>query len=443
MKPMGEKIKCFYALPSLMLMLMMSFSIVSLVTSFNGQMPYCGRVYASGDGVPIVNAMVVASGAEGYGYVNTGVDGNYEINKGLKTGTYDVHVTAFGYIDTDVSDVSITAELTTPLNFFLNWSGGISGTVRNSEGALLQGIAVMAFSEDGEYFSYATTNTDGTYVMATNLETGTYNVTVPFPRGLVSNMTTGISVTRGVETKDVDITLFPSGTITGRITGENDVPVANASVMAMCLDTPEYMGFVCATDSNGSYTMNSGLGTGNYMVRASKGAAQGFYGGSLPANVTVVAGETTSNIDITIVMLSPSPTGSISGKVTDADGRPIEGATMSASGTGSGIATADENGNYTIYGLPAGTYTVEASANGFQTQNRTDVEVVAYQDTPNINLQLDPLPPEQSGTLTGAVTGEANPIPEFNMWTTPFLLLGTVTAIILLRIFKDRKRKLQ
>jgi len=423
-----------------MLLLVASFSLLSLATSFNGQTAYYGGVYAS-NGVSIVNAIVMASGVEGYGYANTSVDGIYVINKGLKTGTYDVYVTAFGYIDADISDVSITAGSTTPLNFFLNWSGGISGTVRNSEGTLLQGITVMAFSEDGEYFSYATTNADGTYLMATNLETGTYNVTVPFPLGLVSNMTTGISVTRGVETKDVDITLFPSGIITGRITGLNDVPVANASVMAMCLDTPEYMGFVCATDSNGSYTINSGLGTGNYMVMASKGAAQGFYGGSLPANVTVVAGETTSHVDITIMMLSPLPTGSISGKVTDADGRPIEGATMSASGTGLGSATADENGNYKIYDLPAGTYTVEASANGFQMQNRTDVEVVAYQDTPNISFQLHPLPPEQSGTLTGAVTGEANPIPEFNTWVAPLLLLSTATGIVLLKAFKHKKAR--
>jgi len=422
-----------------MLLLVASFSLLSLAMSFKGQTAYYGRVYAS-DGVSIVNAMVVAGGAEGYGYSITGVDGNYEIDEGLKTGTYNVHVTAFGYIDADISDVSITAGLTTPLNFFLNCSGGISGTVRNSGGTLLQGITVMAFSEDGEYFGYATTNTDGTYVMATNLETGTYNVTALFPQGYVSNITTGISVTRGVETKNVDITLFPSGIITGRITGLNDVPVANASVMATCLDTPEYMGFVCATDTNGSYTINSGLGTGNYMVMASKGGAIGFYGGLSPANVTVVAGETTSNIDITIT-LSPSPTGSISGKVTDAEDRPIEYATVSASGTGFGSAATDENGDYKIYDLPAGTYTVEASPNGFQTQNMTGVEVDAYQDTPNISFQLDPLPPEQSGTLSGTVTGQVNPIPEFNMWVAPLLLLSTTTGIALLKAFKHKKAR--
>jgi len=193
---------------------------------------------------------------------------------------------------------------------------------------------------------------------------------------------------------------------------------------------------MATTDENGNYTIDSGLGTGTYTVIAMKGTAYGF----LPADVTVVAGETTSNIDITIT-LSPSPTGSISGKVTDTEDRPIEDATVLASGTGFGSATTDENGNYKIYDLPAGTYTVEASANGFQTQNRTAVEVVAYQDTPNINFQLDPLPPEQSGTLSGTVTGEVNPIPEFNTWVAPLLLLSTATAIASLKAFKHKKAR--
>lgn len=422
-----------------MLLLVASFSLLSLATSFKGQTAYYGRVYASDDGVSIVNAMVVAGGAEGYGYSITGVDGNYEIDEGLKTGTYDVHVTAFGYIDTDVSGVSITAGSTTTLNLFLNWSGGISGMIHNSEGTPLQGMTVIAFSEDGTHFGYATTNADGTYLMATNLETGTYNVTVPFPKGYVSNMITGIGVTRGIETKNVDITLFPSGIIAGRVTGSNAVPVANATVIATCSDTLEYMG-MATTDENGNYTIDSGLGTGTYTVMAMKGTAYGFYGEVLPADVTVVAGETTSNIDITIT-LSPSPTGSISGKVTDAEDRPIEYATVSALGTGFGSAATDENGDYKIYDLPAGTYTVEASANGFQTQNITDVEVVAYQDTPNINFQLDPLPPEQSGTLSGTVTGEVNPIPEFTMWLAPLLLLSTATGIALLKVFKHKKAR--
>jgi hypothetical protein len=127
--------------------------------------------------------------------------------------------------------------------------------------------------------------------------------------------------------------------------------------------------------------------------------------------------------------------------VTDTEDRPIEEATVLASGTGFGSATTDENGNYKIYDLPAGTYSVEASANGFQTQNRTAVEVVAYQDTPNINFQLDPLPPEQSGTLSGTVTGEVNPIPEFNTWVAPLLLLSTATAIASLKAFKHKKAR--
>jgi hypothetical protein len=426
----------FYAVASLMLVLIASFSIVGLAGSFNGQTPCFGRVYAN-DGGPVTNAIVIASGGEGYGYSLTGSDGSYEINEGLKTGIYDVYVTAFGYINVEVPSVSITAASTTTLDVFLNCSGGISGTIRNTIGTPLQGITVVAVSEDEHYFGYAVpTNASGQYLIATNLETGSYNVTVLFPEGYVSNMTSGVSVTRRVETKNVDLTLSPSGTITGIVTGSNGVPIANATVNAVSLDDAQYVGFA-VTDAAGSYVIDSGLGTGDYTVMASKDGAFGTYGGFPPADVPVVAGETVSDIDITIT-LSPSPTGSISGNVADAEDRSIEGATVVASGTGSGSATSDANGDYTIYGLVPGTYTVEAWANGFQTQNITDVSVAAYEDTPENNFQLWPLPPEQSGVLTGTVTGEANPIPEFTVWTTLLLLLSSAAALTLLKAFKSR-----
>jgi hypothetical protein len=426
-----------YAMASLMLVLIASFSILGVAGSLNGQTPSFGRVYAV-DGEPLTNAMVVAIGDVGYGYALTGGDGSYAINEGLTTDIYEVYVTAFGYIDAQVPSVSITAAATTTLDFFLNCSGGISGTIRNNIGTPLPGISVIAVSDDGNYFGYASpTDASGQYLLATNLEAGTYNVTVLFPQGYVSNTVSGVSVTRSVETKNVDLTLSPSSTITGTVTGSNGVPIANASVTAVSSDTLPYVGFA-VTDAAGSYVIDSGLGTGTYLVMASKNGAFGSYGGFPPTDLAVVAGETVSNIDITIT-LSPSPTGSISGTVVDTEGWPIAEATVSASGAGSGSASSDANGDYTIYGLDPGTYAVDAWANGFQSQDIPDVPVVAYEDTPETNFQLAPLPPEQSGILTGTVTGQANPIPEFTLWTTLLLLVSSATAITLLKAFQSRK----
>jgi hypothetical protein len=425
------------AMMSLLLILIASFSMMGVAGSLNGQPPAVGRVYAV-DGEPLTNAMIVAFSDAGYGYSLTGSDGSYVINEGMPTGSYDVYVTVFGYIDAHVPDVSITATATTTLNVFLNCSGGISGTIRNSVGTPLPGITVIAVSDDGDSFGYGVpTDTSGHYLLATNLEAGTYNVTVLFPEGYVSTTVSGVSVTRSVETKNVDLTLSPSGAITGVVTGSNGVPIANASVTAVSSEDPLYVGFAM-TDAAGSYVIDSGLGTGDYLVMASSDGTFGGYGGFPPTDLAVVAGETTSDIDITIT-LNPSPAGSISGTVADTEGQPIVDATVAASGPDSGSAASDANGDYTIYGLAPGTYTVEASAPGFQSQDLSDVAVVAYEDTPNTNFQLTPLPPEQSGVLTGVVTGQANPIPEFTVWTTVLLLVSSATAITLLKAFTRRK----
>ncbi|MFC1916131.1 S8 family serine peptidase [Chloroflexota bacterium] len=78
------------------------------------------------------------------------------------------------------------------------------------------------------------------------------------------------------------------------------------------------------------------------------------------------------------VISSPLPTGTITGKVTDAiDGSPIEGATVIDGRT---VAVTDANGIYTLSDIPTGDYTVTASKEGYETAPR-DVTVVSGQTT--------------------------------------------------------------
>ncbi len=62
-------------------------------------------------------------------------------------------------------------------------------------------------------------------------------------------------------------------------------------------------------------------------------------------------------------------TGDISGRVVDAEaGEALPGATVLLKGTSLGAAT-DLNGNYTIQGVPAGTYTIRVTYIGYTTEN--------------------------------------------------------------------------
>ncbi len=173
------------------------------------------------------------------------------------------------------------------------------------------------------------------------------------------------------------------------------------SVTALSSDGASYSGFA-TTGLDGSYKIESGLGAGTYMVTAYSGTSFDQI-----QNVIVTVGHETPNIDLTLnVVVQPS--GAISGLVTDANNKPIAGATVSA---GSSQDTSDSQGAYMISsGLPTGTYTVYVSATGYQQQNRTGISVTTGSTTSGINFKLVKSPATQSGRISGTVTGEDNPL---------------------------------
>ncbi len=77
----------------------------------------------------------------------------------------------------------------------------------------------------------------------------------------------------------------------------------------------------------------------------------------------------------------------IEGKVFDERGRSIVGAVVLVLGTKRG-AYSDNEGKFHIYGVPAGTYTLQARAGGYQVKDTTDVQV--FSDFPvELNIPLD------------------------------------------------------
>jgi hypothetical protein len=418
------------------LVILSGFAVTISIAGFStiAHKGFAGTVYAS-PGVPISDAMVIAGGDEGYGFGTTNSSGQYTISEGLKTGNYTVSVFAEGYLQEQVENVSVTVgEITSGIDFYLNLSGAISGTVTDVDSDLpIANIMVTAFMPSNSSYGWmATTDVDGDYNIFTNLATGTYNVTVMFPEGYVQNETSGIAVTAGAATTGVDLTLKRSGTLSGRITASpSDTPLENANIYATS-DDGKYVG-MASSNATGYYTISSGLGTGNYTVMAQYELSM-----DMLSNVTIVAGEETSGIDFSLATIPPSPSGIITGKVTDLENNPIEGATVTAQGPGFAYAMTDENGEYIISNdLPTGNYTVSAEATGYLSENVTDVSVTEGEVTPNINFQLSPIPQEQSGTITGTMQGDENPIPEYS-YPLAALMIATLTTIALVKAVKTR-----
>lgn len=416
------------------------FQISAVGTSVSSR--FSGIVYAA-TGVPIANAMVIASGTAGSGYATTSPSGQYTIDKGIPTGTYTVSVIKEGYLEAEVENVQVTVgSETTGINLYLSLSGGISGKVTNAVSGLpISNIAVYAFAANGSFGWYGSTDSNGNYNIFTNLATGTYNVSAFMPEGYSMKSTTA-TVTAGVQTTGVNLALDPSGIISGMITTPDGAPLANVTITAVAGEG-QYYGFA-QTDATGHYRISSGLGTGTYEVMAIY-----YAGGMIPSmNTTeaiVTAGAETSNVDLQLTVSPPPASGIITGKVTDASSsRPIVDAHVVASGpSGNGQADTDGDGNYAISsGLGTGTYSVTASAPGYQQQSKSGVSVTVYQTTANIDFQLSPVPPAQSGKISGTIQGDANPIPEFQ-YPIAMLFVTTLVVLVLAKSFKTKSKFLQ
>ena len=119
----------------------------------------------------------------------------------------------------------------------------------------------------------------------------------------------------------------------------------------------------------------------------------------------------------------PEPTYSVSGRVTDATGNPIPSVTIS-DGAGH-TATTDSNGDYTLSGLAAGTYTITPSKSGytFSPPSRTvsvppdatgkDFEGSSISTLPTVTT----LPPSEPTLTSATLNGTVNPNGlETNAW---------------------------
>ena len=412
-----------------------SIQISTIITPASNGKGFSGIVYAA-SGVPVSGALVVASGSEGSGIATTNPSGQYLIDKGLKAGTYTVRAIKEGYLNEETENVQVTVGIeTSGINFNLTRSAGISGKITDAVSGLpLQNIMIVAYVGSITFGWQGTTDSNGNYNLATNLATGTYNVTVLMPEGHVMK-SRSVPVTAGVQTTGIDMALDRSGIISGKATAiPSGTLLANVTIYAIVEEGGQYFGYT-QTNATGHYRISNGLGTGTYTVYASYGSS---FDTAIGVNVT--AGMETPNVDFQLVASPPPASGIITGKVTDMSSNPIVNAHVTA---GSGEAETDSNGNYVISsGLPTGTYTVHAQAAGYQPQNTTGVHVIENQVTPNINFQLSPIPTEQSGRISGTVQGETNPIPELP-YPIAIMFAITLAAIVIAKTFHGKTKRLR
>ena len=269
-----------------------------------------GTVTDSVSGSPLSGVLVEAiSSNDLYSAIATTTSsGQYTLNTDLGTGTYTVQIIeANNHLPTSISGIAVTQGQTTPgVNLALKPSGTISGTITQPDGTPIAGADVSAFDSTFTFFGSATTNAAGQYQITTNLGTGTYTVEASYETSI--NTAAGVSVTQGQPTSNVNIqlTITPSGTITGKVTDSNGNPIDGASVSAE--NTATFTSNSATTDSSGDYTISTGLPTGTYTVTAQADE----YTQQVLTSIAVTINQVTSAVNF---QLTAIPSGTISGIV--------------------------------------------------------------------------------------------------------------------------------
>ena len=344
------------------------------------------------------------------GFAVTSIDGSFLFDTDIKNGTYTIEALIFSGFG-EVSHAGYASNMTSGIEGFegqttsgvvvqLKPSGTILGTVKDKSNVPIANVSVYATPQDGSdvlsFGSFATTDSQGGYSMDSNLPSGTYRVTLLDAKGFVYSYLTdyqNATVTAGLNTT-VNFELDHSGIISGTVTLTGGSPAPNVNVFATSLDFKYYGS--AETDNAGLYSIDSGLGTGQYMV-----VAANDYLNLKTVNVT--AGVETSNVDFQI-----TPTTKflawITGTVTNSTASPLS-ADLEAMAEGiSAFSHTADNGTYLMeVELPEGQNSAElnvtASATGYVSLSQ-NVTVNLNQTTSGVDFVLQAIP---SGTLTGRV----------------------------------------
>src|SRR5215469_6320804 len=147
----------------------------------------------------------------------------------------------------------------------------VEGIVTHSvSGASLARVEVHLTenANEGGLVYGASTNADGKFSIA-NIPKGTYTVTAKragyvMPAGRDGRRAFDIVLQPGDRKNDLAVKLTPTGSISGRVTGVDGVPMEGSSVMA---DDGAGEGPQSTTDANGNFRIG-GLPPGKYRVRA-------------------------------------------------------------------------------------------------------------------------------------------------------------------------------
>jgi protocatechuate 3,4-dioxygenase beta subunit len=360
-----------------------------------------GRVLDRRDETPIAGAVVRVEtpqtmpfradpAAIAKGNTLSATDGAFTID-GLQAGAFSVAVE-----HPDFSPAHLRVELDArqdppELVARLSRGGTLTGAVRNAQ---REGIAdariLVTQGMGGEDARTISTGADGRYLVE-RLAPGGYQVVrqAAEGRGMGAGFGMKSATIREGETTTVDFDDASRITLVGRVL-RGATPPPDTVVLFRLGDAPGVPGEAKSTQSDAEGVYRIGLDLpGTYQATLQTGGALAVRG--LSSIRVVVPDQAEFQYDLVL------PESSISGRVTDVEGKPVSSALLSAVRDGAAanepsrqlLGQSDSEGVYHLDGAQPGTYHVTARASGFRMGDKHPVVVDDTNPSPTVDFQLE------------------------------------------------------
>jgi hypothetical protein len=366
----------------------------------------------------------------------TAADGSYFIDQ-MTAGSYELAFTngcgnsgnyaPYYYNDQGdpslASPIDVAAGSVHTINARMQIGAEISGRITGNRGKKLSGICVgvtPAYLAGLPGFFYdVVVSHDGQFQMP-GLEPGQYYVDLGcgapgsyagqwFPDSATGTGADLVSVAPG-QTSGISAVLRPAGSISGLVTGKSGRPLSGICVEVYDARNGAPAGaslFPPTTGRGGGYDI-SGLPAGSYQLEFFPCSsnlsyvAQWYRNQAAEASATAVrvrAGAITRGIDARLTI-----GGSITGRVTGADGKPLDDICVLALNNAKGLFDVTDTGvagTYQMLGVSTASYTVEFTPCNGQNLITTfrDTRVVAPRATTGVNMTM-----LRGGSVTGVTT---------------------------------------
>lgn len=261
---------------------------------------------------------------------------------------------AAAWFEPTISIASLTFEYSQRSGFpvyqtwFASMARDITGTVSDVNTGALDGVEVSLTDANGNVVATTTTAGGGLYSFPGYFATDGYQITATPPPGKIGVVTTGTADLRTADAV-VDLTVRDIASLSGTVTAAGS-GLGGVTVTA----TGPGGAFTTTTAGDGSYSFPL-IGDGTYDVTI-----------TVPTGTVAVTpatrNETVTGTDLSGVDFELARLGSVSGTITDDDGDPVGGVTISIDGpTGPTTVTSGTDGTYRVGDLPPGTYDVSVT----------------------------------------------------------------------------------